>query len=180
MQEPEDIVPTCAQVTAYSGDICRDELLSLQTCFSDGVASPPSALNIPSSIDQEIGENIIMSLANGLSILHPSQQCREAIMSLLCISVFNLCDHNDTLLTIPREYCLHIRDNVCDQVWHKAVDFQFPLPVCEDLPNATVTLECIGMYISYRIIAELQVLCIQNRQGCINIKPIPRIFEGGL
>ena len=143
MQEPEDIVPTCAQVTAYSGDICRDELLSLQTCFS-GVTSPPPALNIPSSIDQETGENDIMSLVNGLSLLRPSQQCREAILPFICTFIFNLCDNNNTLHTILREDCLHIRDDVCAEVWQIAVsaDDQVLLPVCEDLQE--ITVECIG------------------------------------
>ena len=128
-------------MTAYSGDICRDELLSLQTCFS-GVTSPPPALNIPSSIDQEAGENDIMSLVNGLSLLRPSQQCRESMLPFFCTFIFNLCDNNNTLHTILREDCLHIRDDVCAEVWQIAVDYQVPLPVCEDLQE--ITVECIG------------------------------------
>ena len=144
MQEPGDIVPTCAQVTAYSGDICRDELLSLQTCFSHGLTSPPSGLNIPSSIDQEIGENYIVSLVNVLSILRPSQQCRKAILPFICTFTFNLCDSNNTLYTILREDCLHVRDDVCAEEWQIAVYFQLPLPVCEDIPDVSITVECIG------------------------------------
>ena len=139
MQEPVGNAPTCAKVTAYSGGICRDELLSLQTCFSD-VTSPPPA---------ETDENDIMSLVNGLSLFRPSQQCREAILPFLCIFIFNLCDNNNTLHTILREDCLHIRDDVCAEVWQIAVDYQVPLPVCENLPDVNTMVECIGTQWQY-------------------------------
>ena len=146
MQEDQDIVSTCAQVTVYSGDICRNELLSLITCFS-GVTSPPPALNIPSSIDQETGESDAMSLVNGLSFLNPSQQCQEAIIPFLCISIFNLCDSSNTLHTALREDCLHIRDDVCVSEWSTAVELLGAdvLPVCEELPY-NITVECTGKW----------------------------------
>ena len=134
--------PYCIIMTAYSGDICRDKLLSLQTCFS-GVTSPPPALNIPSSIDQETGESDVMTLVNDLS---SSQQCQEAIIPFLCISLFNLCDSSNTLHTIhtTREDCLYVRDYICTSEWSMAVKFlgADALPVCKDLSNNTV--ECIG------------------------------------
>ena len=144
MQEDQDIVSTCAQVTVYSGDICRNELLSLQTCFS-GVTSPSPALSIPSSIDQETGESIAMRFVNGLSFLNPSQQCKEAIIPFLCISIFNLCDSSNTLHTALREDCLYIRDDVCVSEWSTAVELLGAdvLPVCEELPD-NITVECTG------------------------------------
>ena len=142
----ENIVSTCAQVTVYSGHICRNELLSLQTCLS-GVTSPPPALNIPSSIDQETGESDAMSLVKGLSLLNPSQQCKEAMIPFICISIFNLCDSINTLHTAPREDCLYIRDDVCVSEWSTAVEFLGAdvLPVCEELPD-DITLECTGKW----------------------------------
>ena len=132
----------CTQVSEYSGEVCRDELASLQMCFS-GVTSP---LNIPSSIDQQTGESDAMTLVNGLSILNPSQQCSDAIMPFLCLSIFNLCDSSNTLHTILRQDCLDIRDDVCDSVWSQAVSFlgDGVLPVCEDLPD--VIVDCIGRF----------------------------------
>ena len=144
MQEDQDIVSTCEQVSVYSGDICRNELLSLQTCLS-GVTSPPPALNIPSSIDQETSESVVMMLLNGLSFLNPSQQCKEAIIPFLCISIFNLCDSSNTLHAALREDCLYIRDDVCVSEWSTAVELLGAdvLPVCEGLPN-NITVECTG------------------------------------
>ena len=146
MQVAHDRVPTCEQVTAYSGDICRYELLALQTCFS-GVTSP--ALDIPSSIDQETGESDAVRLVNSLSSFNSSQQCQEAIMPFLCISIFNLCDSSNTLHTITREDCLYIRDDVCTSEWSMTVKFLGAdvLPVCEDLPDNNV--ECIGIQIRH-------------------------------
>ena len=146
MQEPQDVVPTCEQVAAYSGDICRSELLSSQTCFS-GMISPP--LNIPSSIDQETGESDVVRLVNGLSILNPSQECKEAIIPFLCISIFNLCDSSNTLHTALREDCLYIRDDICLREWSMVVEFLADaLPVCEELPG-NITVECIGRQSSF-------------------------------
>ena len=132
----------CSQVSEYSGEVCRDELVSLQMCFS-GVTSP---LNIPSSIDQQTRENDTMSLVNGLSFLNLSQQCSEAIMPFLCLSIFSLCDSSNTLHTILRQDCLDIRDGVCDSLWSQAVGFlgDGVLPVCEDLPD--VIEDCTGKY----------------------------------
>ena len=148
MQEDleSDIVSTCAQVTVYSGDICRNELLSLQTCFS-GVTSPPPALNVPSSIDQETGESDVVRLVNCLSFLNSSQQCLEAIIPFLCISIFNLCDSSNTLHTALREDCLYIRDDVCVSEWSTAVELLGAdvLPVCEELPD-NITVECTGKW----------------------------------
>ena len=132
---------TCSQVSEYSGEVCRDELTSLQMCFS-GVTSP---LNIPSSIDQQTGETTVMSFVNRLRFLSPSQQCSEAIMPFLCLSIFSLCDSNNTLHTILRQDCLDIRDNFCIQEWAFAVSLNAEaLPVCEDLLDLTV--DCIGRF----------------------------------
>ena len=133
---------TCTQVSEYSGEVCRDELMSLQMCFS-GVTSP---LNIPSSIDQQGGESGATTLVNGLSFLNPSQQCSEAIIPFLCLSIFGFCDSNNTLHTILRQDCLDIRDDVCDSVWSQAIAFlgDGVLPVCEDLPD--ITVDCIGRF----------------------------------
>ena len=140
-----DTVPLetqCTQVSEYSGEVCRDELMSLQICFS-GVASPPPPLNIPSSIDQQTEESDAMRLVNSLN---PSQQCSEAIMPFLCLYTFSLCDSSNTLHTILRQDCLDIRDDVCTREWSQAIAFlgDGVLPVCEDLPD--VIENCTGKY----------------------------------
>ena len=142
MTNTTDTDADCAQVSEYSGDVCRDELMSLQMCFSGGT-SPP-ALNIPSSIDQQTEESNTMRLVNSLPFLNPSRECIEDIVPFLCLYIFSLCDSNNTLHTILRQDCLDIRDDVCAREWSQAVAFlgDGVLPVCEDLPD--VTEDCTG------------------------------------
>ena len=127
--------------------------MSLQMCFS-GVPLP---LSIPSSIDLEAGESNAKNLVTGLSFLNPSQQCQEAITPFLCILIFNLCDSSNTLHTILREDCLHIRDTVCVSEWRQARQFLGGgvLPVCEDLPDITEDCLLTGIAIRRRLTALL-------------------------
>jgi hypothetical protein len=105
----------------------------------------PSAVTIPSTVDQETGEGNALNLVNGLSFLNPSPQCREAIMPFLCLYTFTLCDSSNNLHTILREDCLELRDDICAEEWNQAVGFlgNGVLPVCEDLPD--ITVKCIGI-----------------------------------
>ena len=133
-------------MTPYSGEVCNGVLTSLQMCFS-GETTPPAALNIPGSlIDQQRGERDAMDLVNGLSILNPSPQCREAIMPFLCLFFFSLCDSSNHLHTILREDCLELRDDICAEEWSLAVGFLGAgvLPVCEELSDDAD--ECIGRF----------------------------------
>ena len=143
----------CLNVEIYTGGICRSTLSSLQTCFS-GDTSPPPALNIPSLIDQEAGERDATNLVNGLSLLSPSPQCREAILPFLCLSIFTLCDSSNHLHTILREDCLELRDDICAEEWSQVVDFFGPgiLPDCE-LPD--IMDECT--------LGELDLQCAENQ-----------------
>ena len=120
--------------------------MSLQICFSD----VPLPLSIPSSIDLEAGESNAKNLVIGLSFLDPSQKCQESITPFLCIFIFNLCDSSNTLHTIMRKDCFHIRDNVCVSEWRQARQFlgDEVLPVCEDLPD--ITEDCLLTGIAIR------------------------------
>ena len=143
VQNTTDTDLDCTQVSEYSGEVCRGELMSLQMCFS-GVTSPPPALNIPSSIDQQTGESDTMRLVNSLPLLNPSQECTEAIKPFLCLYTFNLCDSSNTLHTILRQDCLDIRDDVCSREWAVATSLSAgALPVCEDLPD--IIEDCSNM-----------------------------------
>ena len=121
---------------SYSGEVCRDELTSLQKCFF-GATTPSPALNIPTSISQDSSEEQAMSLANGLSLLNPTEECIEAIVPFLCLALFPLCDHDNNLRTISREDCLSLRDEICVDPWRMAVQFlgSGVLPICEDLAD---------------------------------------------
>ena len=130
----------CLQVEAYNGTVCREAITSLQVCFS-GVTAP---LNIPSIADQEMGELEAMMLLGGLSFLNPSPQCREAIVPFFCLSIFGLCDADDSFHTILREDCVELRDDICADQWREAMGFLDPgvLPICEELPD--ISDECVG------------------------------------
>ena len=133
----------CSTVVTYSGEVCREVFISLQRCFS-GVTSLSRALNIPSLINQQMGERDAMNLVNGLTFLNPSPQCRESIMPFLCLFVFSLCDSSNNLHTTLRKDCLDLRDDICAEEWIQAVGFfgDGVLPFCEDLQD--ITDDCIG------------------------------------
>ena len=129
------------------------------------MTSPPSALNIPSLVDQQIGEMDARTLVIGLSLLDPSPQCSKAVIPFLCLSIFPLCDSSSNLRTVIREDCLELRNGICAEEWSQAVEFLGDgiLPVCEDLPD--VMEECVGGCIPQTYIAcskepgEVWVLC---------------------
>lgn len=126
----------------YSGRVCREELTSLQQCYS---GFSPSPLIIPSAINQQDTENDASSLlTEGLPLLNPSQECMDIIRPLICLHLFGLCDTNNDLREPVMETCLDVRDNICTREWSVALMFLGPgvLPVCEELPDQRD--ECIG------------------------------------
>ena len=138
-----DNVTACSQVEPYSGEVCRDELVSLQLCLFDTTASSPS-LNIPTSISQDFSEEMAMLLVNGLSFLSPSEECLGELLPFLCLALFPLCDPDNNLRTISRADCLSLRDEICVDTWRMAVQFlgSGVLPICENLPD--ISNECIN------------------------------------
>lgn len=132
----------CLQgTTVYSGEVCRNELMSLQACFSGVQAS----LTVPSTINQKQGENDATQLLTNLPLLRPGPECEVSIRPFLCLHIFGLCDTERNYHTTLRAACAELRDNKCVSEWAMAVQFLPPgsLPVCENLPN--VTEECIGI-----------------------------------
>ena len=135
----ENVGIACSQVESYSGEICRNELTSLQLCFF-GATTSSQVLNIPTSIPQESSESDAMLLVDGLSnILTPSEECLAAIVPFLCLSLFPLCDPDNNLRTISREDCLSLRDEICVDTWRLAARVLGPgvLPICEELPDVS-------------------------------------------
>ena len=138
-----DNATTCSQMEPYSGEVCREELVSLQLCLFDATASS-SALNIPTSISQDSSEEMAEILVNGLSFLNPSEKCLGAILPFLCLALFPLCDPDNNLRTISRADCLSLRDEICVDTLRMAELFVQArvLPTCEDLPD--ISNECIN------------------------------------
>lgn len=130
---------TCPQTVTYSGEVCREEFISLQACFS----AETSPLNIPSQTDQQTAETEVGSLLSGFATLNPSPECAVALTPFLCLFIFGLCDSSNRLRTIVREECLELRDNICATEWSIAIQLlgNGVLPVCEVLPE--ISNECI-------------------------------------
>ena len=131
----------CLDGTApYSGEVCKTELISAQTCYSDQL----SPLTIPSGIDQQQKEDDMTNLAFGLDFLDPSEECEQRIWPLLCLHTFGLCDSNGDYHGALRKECLELRDKVCVEEWQTAADFlpAGTLPECERLQDLTDTAEC--------------------------------------
>ena len=142
-----ETIGVCAQGTAYTGELCKAELASLQECFS-GTASP---LTIPSSLDQQEGETNISRLAVGLGFLSPSPECERRIRPFLCLHVFGLCGSDTAHHTTTRQMCTELRDDLCVTEWSTAVGFLGAgvLPVCENLPDIEedcMSTSLIGIY----------------------------------
>ncbi len=111
-------------------------------CFSE-VSSTPSAIRIPSTIDQQQRESEAMNLKNAFASFDPTPNCLEEIMPFLCIHVFGLCDTGRNLHTPFRGECLNLRDGVCSVGWARVMSLlPGSLPVCEDLPD--MTRNCTG------------------------------------
>ena len=132
-----DNVTACSQVEPYSGEVCRDELVSLQLCLFDTTASS-------TSISLDFSEEMAMLLVNGLSFLSPSEECLGELLPFLCLALFPLCDPDNNLRTISRADCLSLRDEICVDTWRMAVQFlgSGVLPICENLPD--ISNECIN------------------------------------
>jgi hypothetical protein len=158
-------------VEPYSGEICTDVFISLQTCFS-GDTTPPPPLNIPVSptVSQEMAELEAVRLFSGLPILRPTRECEEAILPFLCLSMFGLCDTSDVFHTILRGQCLELRDNICADVWRGAIAILGPdaLPVCEEL--ADISDDCVGKYrISHRGQGRIGAIKFDNIRCTISL-----------
>ena len=127
---------------AYSGDICRDELTSLQTCFSGATSATP-VLNIPVSMDQVMAEEQAVFLINGLR-LYASPECVEVAVPYICLTFFPLCDSDNDLHTVSRDECVFLKNDICADTFRLAerVLGSSSLPVCGELPD--ISNDCNG------------------------------------
>ena len=87
-------------------------------------------------------------------MLNPSEECRVALVNLICLQTFELCDKDDAIHLVNGETCTNIRDNICPAEWALGTQFPdfFSLPVCEDLPSGSNN--CMGM-----LMGTLGALC---------------------
>ena len=145
----------CKDVVPYSGQVCTNELASLQSCFS-GVSHP---LNIPSVIDQQQAEDAAL-----LSLGHfTNSECLELLRPFICLHAFGLCDISSSLHTPHRDECVMLRDDACSSEWARVLPLLPPdaLPVCEELTDAADECKCL-----YLSIKALVTFCSFRQLYC--------------
>ena len=127
---------------AYSGNMCRDELLFYQGCVAHTDGSKD--INIPSSGNQEETEEQVRQLLLGLQLLDPSPECMQEAKSLLCLYLFGLCSSSGDIILPASEQCEAVRSDVCVMEWQRATAFlgMNQLPQCESLSETST--DCSG------------------------------------
>ena len=117
---PTDTVPVNASCIPYTGEFCREELLSQrEDCLLEPQTSDLLILNNPNQlfIDQ------IGSLSPG---------CRAIGVSFLCLLTLGVCDDNGTQFLPSRETCIEISNGACHVEFEQA---GFSIPDCSILPE---------------------------------------------
>ena len=126
---------TCSQV-AYTGDVCRIHLATLQDCLPD---SSISSEIFVSSTSSEL-EQQAQLLMFGLQSLNPTPECREVVEPFLCLYIFGLCDSSGELYLPSSGECETITTETCASEWTMAVSLlgSDQLPQCNSLPASSV------------------------------------------
>ena len=117
----------CMSAIPYSGNICREELLSLIECSSEN--STDLLVLADTSVQAQ-------QFIRGLKAFG-SPGCVAAAVPLLCLSLFGgVCDENGAHYLPTRRECLDISTGVCQMEWELAQMNGLQLPVdCTLLPE---------------------------------------------
>ena len=112
---------SCVSAFPYTGDICKEELLSQkENFFLEGQSS-----------DILILRNISISAVEQIAAI--SSGCREVGMPFLCLYFSGgICDKNGTHLIATRETCEEISNGVCYMEFKQA---GLNIPDCSVLPE---------------------------------------------
>ena len=74
-----------------------------------------------------------------LDTLGSSAECKEAVVPLLCMYMFGLCDSSGLYVQPSLEQCVHVKDTLCPNEWAIARQFQLDVPDCEIFPSEQAT-----------------------------------------
>jgi hypothetical protein len=98
-------------------------------------------------MDQKAVENIVDNIMFALDLyINPSDECRKAVIPLLCLYYFGLCGTHNTDYRPTAAECREVRDSTCQSEWKTAEKLlelsaeQFMLPDCLGLNDEG--LEC--------------------------------------
>lgn len=130
----------------YRGQICRQALLSRQSCIDSNNASSAGnslfgQVYIPAGSDQDALEQTASELLVGLESLPPDSQCQlTLLLPFLCSIMFGLCDSGGQLYTPSSGECTAVTEFVTQQglllpLLSVATAADVQLPQCEMLPD---------------------------------------------
>lgn len=123
---------SCNGTIEYSGEICREHLLS-SAKMCDNASSQSVRVFEDASVEAS-------SLLAGFQIVG-SDECIDAAVPFLCLYTFRgLCDINGMRQMPTSTECTALADGVCQREWDLAQQFNFNLPTCAQLPTVASSL----------------------------------------
>jgi hypothetical protein len=130
----------------YTGSHCMTVLKSYADCESPGRIT--TDVHVSNALmDQKAVENIVDNIMFALDLyINPSDECRKAVIPLLCLYYFGLCGTHNTDYRPTAAECREVRDSTCQSEWKTAEKLlelsaeQFMLPDCLGLNDEG--LEC--------------------------------------
>ena len=124
---PTDSMPLNSSCIPYTGDFCREELLSQrEDCLLEPQTSDLLILNSPSQM--------IISQISSLSAFG-SPGCRAVGVPFLCLLALGVCSRNGTQVLPSRETCIEISNEACRVELEQARTLGFSIPDCSILPE---------------------------------------------
>ena len=122
-----DTVPLNASCIPYTGDVCREELLSQrEDCLLEPQTSDLLILNSPSQM--------FISQIDSLRAFG-SPGCRATGVPFLCLLTLGVCDRNGTQVLPSKETCIEISNGACRVEFEQAGTLGFSIPDCSILPE---------------------------------------------
>ena len=123
----------------YKGMVCREELLSLTTCYL-GNADENDHPVVKTVSNLEEAEQSL-SYVNLIESVNP--QCSAEVKPFLCLYFFGLCNAvTGVSYQSSISQCKNLRDNVCMEEWNTAISLGFNLPDC-DMEFSEDNIPCI-------------------------------------
>ena len=130
---PTDSVPLNASCVPYTGDFCREELLSQRkNCFLESQTSDLLIFNNPRPSQ-------IHSL-----VAFGSPGCRATGVPFLCLLTLGVCGRNGTQVLPSKETCIEISNGACRVEFEQAGTLGFSTPDCSILPEEEFSI-CLAM-----------------------------------
>ena len=137
----------------YTGIHCRDVLKSYADFESPGRVTTDVYVS-NTVMDQKSVEDIVDRIIYALDLyIKPSDDCRKAVVPLLCMYYFGLCGRDNVDYRLTAAECKEVRESTCQSEWKTAQKLlkvsgqQLMLPDCSSLGD--VGLGCDGGIIAF-------------------------------